>query len=171
MWMRNVGGHTRSNDASGQLKTQSNRYVLQMGGDIARWSNNDRDRLHLGIMAGYGNNKSNTRSSRSGYSSDGTVDGYSVGAYGTWYANDEDKSGLYVDSWAQYSLFNNTVSGEGLSSEKYKSKGMTASLEVDTPSTSVKARTRKRLTLFSPRHKLPGWVPRLTSTVRSMELG
>lgn len=129
MWMRNEGGHTRSRDNSGQLQTQSNRYVLQLGGDIAQWSNNDRDRFHLGVMAGYGNSKSNTHSTRSGYRSSGSIDGYSIGLYGTWYANDEDKSGLYVDSWAQYSWFNNSVKGEGLSTEGYKSKGITASIE------------------------------------------
>ncbi|WP_145524760.1 autotransporter outer membrane beta-barrel domain-containing protein [Yersinia vastinensis] len=128
MWLRNEGGHNRSRDMSGQLKTQSNRYVMQLGGDIAQWSNNDLDRLHLGVMAGYGNSKSNTHSA-SGYQSDGSVDGYTTGVYGTWYANNEDKSGLYVDGWAQYSWFNNTVKGEGLATEEYKSKGVTASVE------------------------------------------
>ncbi|HEN3479207.1 TPA: autotransporter outer membrane beta-barrel domain-containing protein [Yersinia enterocolitica] len=128
MWLRNEGGHNRSRDASGQLKTQSNRYVMQLGGDIAQWSNNDLNRLHLGVMAGYGNSKSNTRSP-SGYHSDGSVDGYTAGVYSTWYANDEDKSGVYVDGWAQYSWFNNTVKGEGLATEEYKSKGITASVE------------------------------------------
>ncbi|HEN3278946.1 TPA: autotransporter outer membrane beta-barrel domain-containing protein [Yersinia enterocolitica] len=128
MWLRNEGGHNRSRDTSGQLKTQSNRYVMQLGGDIAQWSNNDLNRLHLGVMAGYGNSKSNTRS-QSGYHSDGSVDGYTAGVYSTWYANDEDKSGVYVDGWAQYSWFNNTVKGEGLATEEYKSKGITASVE------------------------------------------
>lgn len=31
MWMRHEGGHNRWRDGSGQLKTQGNRYVLQMG--------------------------------------------------------------------------------------------------------------------------------------------
>ncbi|WP_145576618.1 autotransporter outer membrane beta-barrel domain-containing protein [Yersinia mollaretii] len=128
MWLRNEGGHNRSRDTSGQLKTQSNRYVMQLGGDIAQWSNNGLDRLHLGVMAGYGNSKSDTNA-KSGYKSKGSVDGYSTGVYSTWYANDEDKSGLYVDGWAQYSWFNNTVQGEGLATEEYKSKGITASVE------------------------------------------
>ncbi|ABP62811.1 autotransporter outer membrane beta-barrel domain-containing protein [Enterobacter sp. 638] len=129
MWMRHVGGHTRFKDQSGQLNTQSNRYVLQIGGDVTQWSNNGNDRTHLGLMAGYGNEHSNTRSHQSHYRSDGSVNGYSVGAYGTWYANDEDKNGLHVDSWIQYSWFDNTVTGEDIDPEKYKSKGLTASLE------------------------------------------
>lgn len=129
LWMRNVGGHNRSRDATGQVKTQSNRYVLQLGGDVAEWSHNDSDRLNLGIMAGYGNSKSRSKSQLSGYKSEGTVDGYSIGMYSTWYANEADKSGLYVDGWAQYSWFNNSVNGENLSSEKYKSRGLTAAIE------------------------------------------
>jgi autotransporter family porin len=40
-----------------------------------------------------------------------------------------DKLGLYVDSWAQYGWFNNTVSGQGLKTEEYDSKGVTAAVE------------------------------------------
>lgn len=129
MWMRNEGGHNRSRDTNGQLDTRTNRYVLQIGGDIAQWSNNDKDRFHLGVMAGYGNSSSTTDSRISGYSAKGSVDGYSTGLYGTWFANDTDKTGLYVDSWAQYSWFNNTVNGQDLAAEEYKSKGVTASIE------------------------------------------
>lgn len=130
MWMRQVGGHNAWRDGSGQLKTQSNRYVMQMGGDIARWSGGGLDRWHLGVMAGYGHNSSNTRSSSTGYSSDGSVNGYSGGLYATWYANDENHQGAYLDSWAQYSWFNNSVKGQDIQSESYKSKGLTGSLEL-----------------------------------------
>ncbi|CNK59749.1 autotransporter outer membrane beta-barrel domain-containing protein [Yersinia aldovae] len=129
LWMRNEGGHTRSRDSYDQLGTQSNRYVLQLGGDLAQWSHNDMDRFHLGMMAGYGNSKSRTDSRISGYSARSSVDGYSLGLYGTWYANEADKSGLYLDSWAQYSWFNNRVEGQDLAAESYKSKGVTASVE------------------------------------------
>lgn len=129
MWMRNVGGHNRFRDGSGQLKTISNRYVLQLGGDIAQWSNTGLDRLHLGVMAGYGHNNSHTESKVTNYASKGKVDGYSVGVYGTWYANSADKTGLYVDSWALYNWFNNEVKGDYLSTESYKSRGITASVE------------------------------------------
>ncbi|WP_145601490.1 autotransporter outer membrane beta-barrel domain-containing protein [Yersinia frederiksenii] len=129
LWLRNEGGHNRSRDSQDQLRTQSNRYVMQLGGDIAQWSHNGADRFHLGLMAGYGNSKSTSESRLSGYSARASVDGYSTGVYGTWYANSADKTGLYVDSWAQYSWFNNTVNGQGLAAEEYKSKGVTASVE------------------------------------------
>ncbi|KGA43878.1 outer membrane autotransporter barrel domain protein [Yersinia frederiksenii ATCC 33641] len=129
LWLRNEGGHNRSRDSQDQLRTQSNRYVMQLGGDIAQWSHTGADRFHLGLMAGYGNSKSTSESRLSGYSARASVDGYSSGVYGTWYANSADKTGLYVDSWAQYSWFDNTVNGQGLAAEEYKSKGVTASVE------------------------------------------
>lgn len=130
MWMRQIGGHNAWQDSSGQLDTQSNRYMMQIGGDIARWSGDGLDRWHLGVMAGYGHEKSNTRSSSTGYRSNGSVNGYSAGVYATWYANDETHQGAYLDTWAQYSWFNNSVKGQDIQSESYKSKGFTGSLEL-----------------------------------------
>ena len=130
MWIRQVGGHNNFRDTAGQLKTQSNRYVMQIGGDIAQWSTDEYDRWHLGIMAGYANSHSNTRSNISGYGSKGSIAGYSTGVYGTWYSNDKEKTGTYFDSWLQYSWFNNHVNGEQIASESYKSHGITASIEV-----------------------------------------
>lgn len=129
LWMRNVGGHTRFRDGSGQLKTTANRYVLQLGGDVAQWSTDGLDRWHLGLMAGYGNSQSRSISSLTGYHSRGEVNGYSVGLYGTWYANDADKSGTYVDSWMLYNWFDNKVMGQDQATENYRSSGVTASVE------------------------------------------
>ncbi|HAV8854180.1 MULTISPECIES: autotransporter outer membrane beta-barrel domain-containing protein [Escherichia] len=130
MWMRHEGGHNRWRDGSGQLSTQSNRYVFQLGGDLAQWSHNDTDRWHLGIMGGYGNSHSNTRSARTGNRSEGRVNGYSTGIYATWYADDDSRNGAYLDGQVLYGWFNNQVKGDGLLSESFKSKGLTASLEV-----------------------------------------
>ncbi|MBF0035003.1 intestinal colonization autotransporter adhesin MisL [Citrobacter freundii] len=129
LWMRNVGAHTRFKDGSGQLKTQSNSYVMQLGGDLAQWSSDGLDRWHLGAMAGYANSQNRTQSSLTGYHSRGQVTGYSVGLYGTWYANDTDKTGTYVDTWALYNWFDNKVMGQEQAAEKYKSSGITASVE------------------------------------------
>lgn len=87
MWMRHVGGHERFRTGDGQLNTQANRYVLQLGGDLAQWSST-QDRWHLGVMAGYANQHSNTQSNHVGYKSDGRISGYSAGLYATWYQND-----------------------------------------------------------------------------------
>ncbi|EGO4172739.1 autotransporter outer membrane beta-barrel domain-containing protein [Escherichia coli] len=130
MWLRQVGGHNSWQDSSGQLDTQSNRYIVQLGGDIARWSTNGDGRWHIGMMAAYGNSSSNTHSSTTGYGSRGSVNGYSAGLYATWFENDETRQGIYLDTWAQYGWFNNNVNGQDLQGESYKSSGVTGSLEL-----------------------------------------
>lgn len=129
LWLRNAGGHTRFSDSSGQLKSTGNRYVMQLGGDIAQWSSNGADRFHLGVMGGYANAQSNTHSNVTGYTAKGQVHGYSTGVYATWLQDNADKTGAYVDSWMLYNWFDNSVKGDGIAEESYKSKGITASVE------------------------------------------
>ncbi|WP_312629310.1 autotransporter outer membrane beta-barrel domain-containing protein [Scandinavium sp.] len=129
LWMRNVGGHSRSKDNSEQLSTQANRYVLQLGGDVAQWTAGNESRFHLGVMGGYANQHSRTRNQRNDYHADGRINGYSVGGYGTWLEDGKDNTGGYIDIWMLYNWFNNSVKGESLSSEDYKSKGVTTSVE------------------------------------------
>lgn len=129
LWLRQVGGHHRSSDGSAQNKTQANRYVAQLGGDIGQWSHDGKGRYHLGVMGGYANQHSNTRNHKTGYSADGTVQGYSAGLYATWFENNDEKTGAYVDTWALYNGFDNAVSTKGAGSESYDSGGLTASVE------------------------------------------
>lgn len=128
-WLRQVGGHTRFNDGSNQLKTRINRYVVQLGQDFVDWSSNGQDRWHVGPMVGYGNAQSNSHSKITGYRADGKVDGYSAGLYATWFASEKEKYGTYLDSWVLYNWFNNQIDGQDLPSEDYHSQGFTASLE------------------------------------------
>lgn len=129
MWMRNAGAHTRFEEGSGQLISRSNSYTLQLGGDLAQWSTNGQDNLRVGMMVGYGNSKNKTRSQVTQYTSRGQTDGYSAGLYATWFADDATRTGAWVDSWIQYSWFNNSVSADDMRTEKYRSRGITASLE------------------------------------------
>lgn len=56
---------------------------MQLGGDLAQWSNDGFDRYHLGLMAAKGQQWSNTQSKVTGQRSDNSVEGYSISAYGT----------------------------------------------------------------------------------------
>lgn len=128
MWLRQIGGYTSWNESSGQMHNRTLRAVTQLGADFARWTSDGSNRFNLGWIAGYGHGRTKTSSKVSDLSSTGTVDGLNVGLTGTWYANGADHQGLYVDSWLTYSWFRNkakTTTG----SEKYHSKGLTASLE------------------------------------------
>jgi len=129
LWLRQSGGHTRFSDSSNQLDTIANRYVVQLGGSLVQGSFNGEDHWNAGIMAGYGNVSSHSTASPQGYSSRGSVDGYSTGIYATWYQNAAKRTGLYVDTWGVYSWFNNSVNGQGLPSEDYDSSGLTGSIE------------------------------------------
>jgi autotransporter family porin len=130
LWLRQKGEHNHFHDNSGQLTVTGNRYVAQLGGDLINWSSNGTDQTEFGVMVGYGNSHNQSNSRVSGYSSKGSVQGYNTGAYWTWRANAVDKTGLYADSWLQYSWFNNDVNGEKIAAEHYKSRGASASLEL-----------------------------------------
>ncbi len=129
LWARAVGGHNTFRMTDGQSRTQANRMVYQMGGEMLTLSFAGDDGLHLGVMGAYGHQDSKTINSVTGYSTRGTVSGYATGLYGTWFSDDDTRNGLYVDSWMQYGWFDNTVKGEGLAEEKYDSNGLMASLE------------------------------------------
>ena len=102
--------------------------MARLGGDLAQWSSNAQDRWHLGVMAGYANQHSNTQSNHVGYKSDGRISGYSAGLYATWYQNDANKTGAYVDSWALYNWFDNSVSSDNRSADDYTSVTMVNSV-------------------------------------------
>ncbi|MEQ5128512.1 autotransporter outer membrane beta-barrel domain-containing protein [Providencia alcalifaciens] len=130
LWLRQVGEHSSFNDTSDSTKTRANSFTTQLGGDIYKGSSNGNDAITFGVFGGYGYSSSKTKNHLTGYSAKGHVDGYSIGLYGTWFENPQQEKGLYVDSWLQYAWFNNSVDGQELSTEKYKSKGATVSLEI-----------------------------------------
>ncbi|RKS87354.1 autotransporter family porin [Orbus hercynius] len=128
MWIRHQYGYDKYNVANGDLSAKDHWNITQIGGDIAQWSSNEQNRLHLGVMVGYGRSKTTSTSNIDGSKSDATVDGYSYGAYATWYDNDQDKTGFYLDTWALWNHFDASVTGEKFS-ESYNISGLTASIE------------------------------------------
>lgn len=129
LWLRQSGSHTGFSDGSGQLNTSANGYVVQGGGEVWNGALGQDDRLGLGLMAGYGYNNSNTTSSRTGYKSHGTVDGYSAGAYATWYQDTKNQNGAYVDTWMQYSWLKASQEADQTQAQHYNINGLSASLE------------------------------------------
>lgn len=129
LWLRQIGGHNAWRDSNGQLRTTSHRYVSQLGADLLTGGFTDSDSWRLGVMAGYARDYNSTHSSVSDYRSKGSVRGYSAGLYATWFADDISKKGAYIDAWAQYSWFKNSVKGDELAYESYSAIGATVSLE------------------------------------------
>ncbi len=129
-WARIGGANVRGDGAGGQLGVKTQGELIQAGGDVAQWSAiQSGDRLHLGLMTSYGSMRTNASADGNPYGAHGTVDGYAIGAYATWFANEKSKLGAYVDGWVQYGNFSNQVDGDLLPGEKYNSHSWTTSLE------------------------------------------
>ncbi|QHM73158.1 autotransporter outer membrane beta-barrel domain-containing protein [Mixta intestinalis] len=127
LWLRQVAGHNRTYMGN-SLDAKSNRYVVQLGGDLLQATVGE-GLLHIGPMLGYGRQSTNIRSTVTNYKTESSISGYSVGAYASWFANQSSDTGFWLDSWLQYNWFDSSVSGEGLWTEKYRTEGVSASLE------------------------------------------
>ena len=127
-WARVQGRKTDSEAGAGQLDMRTRAWVLQGGFELGRWNSGD-NRFHAGLMFGTGGATTDVDSKITGYKATGRVDGNSVGAYGTWYADAESRTGLYVDSWMNFGRYDNEVQGQSLIREEYKSSTGAFSLE------------------------------------------
>jgi autotransporter family porin len=130
-WLRVVGRWEGSESKDGVFKTSTNSFLLNGGLEVAKWKlASDTDRLHAGVMASYGTANSDADAQGNTAHAKGDVEGWAVGAYGTWYQNDAQKLGAYVDTWFQYGWFSNRVEGDQLPTVKYHAQGLGVSGEV-----------------------------------------
>jgi outer membrane autotransporter protein len=129
-WLRLVGKDIGSRSRDGNFDVNSTVWMLQGGGDVARWSVfQGDDRLHLGGMIGYNLGSSTRRASGNSFHADSDVQGVNVGVYGTWFQNNKTRLGWYTDLWAQYGWFTNHVNGQFLPSARYDSQVLALSAE------------------------------------------
>lgn len=129
-WLRALGNWEGSRSRDGNFKVGTAAFLLQGGVELARWRvATGSDRLHVGAMGSYGNAGSDARADGNPARAKGSVQGWSIGAYGTWYQNDERKLGAYVDTWLQYGWFDNKVEGDRLPTVGYGANGWAISGE------------------------------------------
>lgn len=126
IWARMDTRKVSMKEKSDQIDLKQDYDALQVGFDLIRKKENNRMYL-LGIMGGYGTAKTNAKGQL--WDAKGSIDGYSLGLYGTIYDEHKDQSGKYVDAWILWNDFDGTVKGDGLASEKYGLDGITASIE------------------------------------------
>lgn len=129
VWIKGTTDRTKFKDTTGQISTETDKSTVQIGVDLAQWDNGQDHHFAAGLMTGYGKATSDSRSSVTGYKSTGTVDGYNVGAYATWYGSNAQGSDFYLDGWALWNDFNAQVNGQSVAEEKYNLSGMSTSLE------------------------------------------
>ncbi|MDX3934017.1 autotransporter outer membrane beta-barrel domain-containing protein [Stenotrophomonas sp.] len=110
-----------------QLSVNGDTSVLQVGTDLLSWGADSRGQF--GVMLGGGRANNTVTSRATGYSAKGKVEGQAVGVYASWLQDPVQTTGVYVDAWAQYAQFKNTVQGDALAKERYDSDAKTASVE------------------------------------------
>ncbi|HFZ8994067.1 TPA: autotransporter outer membrane beta-barrel domain-containing protein [Citrobacter freundii] len=132
VWARFRAGSAASQAASGNVDIDNNYSQFQLGGDILTWKGEEQS-LTVGLMGSYINADTDSTGNRgadgSQFSASGNVDGYNLGVYATWFADAQNHSGMYVDSWYQYGTFNNSVDDGDVGSEDYDSTANGVSLE------------------------------------------
>lgn len=126
VWLR-ITGETSERDGVGGQNLSGETYRVHMGGDVLELSDGGKGNFILGVMGQYSSN--DNESEGNGLKADGSVSGYSLGLYGTWYADAETHKGTYVDTWIMSGKFDNKVKGEGLTPEYYNSRNTAVSLE------------------------------------------
>lgn len=134
LWLRVVGRHINSRGGQGQINLDTDTTLVHLGGDLIGW-HNERNRFQAGLMGAYGRNEVHA-SAKQLYTNNGikrtatgTVNGYGVGVYATWFGDQDKVTGPYVDFWGMYGRYTNKVKGNLLKEEKYDSKGWTFSVE------------------------------------------
>jgi len=129
-WARVYGNRRTTYSAGESLRSTVNTAAIQAGMDLFGWSNQTYGQFRAGVMFGKGSASGDTIARRGrSYGSSNDVDGFSVGAYATWFQHEEHVGGFYVDAWVQHGWFDNTITGGGLPKEKYDSRAWSASLE------------------------------------------
>ncbi|EDQ3451408.1 autotransporter outer membrane beta-barrel domain-containing protein [Salmonella enterica subsp. enterica serovar Larochelle] len=132
IWMRFKAGKAESQAVNGNVDIGSDYSQFQLGGDILTWSDGAQS-VTVGLMGSYINANTDSTGNRgadgSQFSANGSVDGYNLGLYATWFADAQSHRGAYIDSWYQYGVYNNSVDNDGLSASRYDSAAHAVSLE------------------------------------------
>ncbi|EHX2780989.1 autotransporter-associated beta strand repeat-containing protein [Salmonella enterica] len=133
IWMRFKAGKAESQAVNGNVDIDSDYSQFQLGGDILTWSDGAQS-VTVGLMGSYINASTDSTGNRGGadgsqFSANGSVDGYNLGLYATWFADAQSHRGAYIDSWYQYGVYNNSVDNDGLSASRYDSAAHAVSLE------------------------------------------
>lgn len=127
-WMYVKGRYHENDVAGGKVNYDTTQYVMQVGSDFIS-NKMDTGVLHSGMMFGAGQAKTDSTSTGSKRSAQGKVDGVNVGVYATWQEDQQLRKGSYIDSWASFGWYHNTLRSDDRSNESYNSHGFAASLE------------------------------------------
>ncbi|CAB3760216.1 autotransporter outer membrane beta-barrel domain-containing protein [Burkholderia puraquae] len=134
VWLRAEGQMTSM--SGGNRSVSGNGRLIHAGADLLRFDDGRGGSLRVGAMGMYGSQTNwSTRPLWNAIehrvmnaTARGSVSGYNVGLYGTWYGNRDILTGPYVDAWFMYGAYANSVGGS-LAADSYRSRTVTGSLE------------------------------------------
>jgi outer membrane autotransporter protein len=129
-WGRIIGKHNKNTAAAGSVQEKTTMEVVHLGHDIARWSSNEQDQWHIGLLGGAGYSKTQATARNNPAKAYGKVKGYGLGLYGSWFANAQHNQGLYVDTWVQHGWYRNNVTKHDMPQENYRSRSVNSSIEL-----------------------------------------
>ncbi|QMI46694.1 autotransporter family protein [Burkholderia sp. MBR-1] len=134
VWLRAEGQMTSM--SGGGRSVSGNGRLLHAGADLLRFDDGRGGSVRIGAMGMYGSQTNwstrplwNALERRTmDATARGSVSGYNVGVYGTWYGSRDILSGPYADAWFMYGAYANSVGGS-LAADSYRSRTVTGSLE------------------------------------------
>ncbi|KWU27484.1 hypothetical protein AS149_21990 [Burkholderia cenocepacia] len=134
VWLRAEGQMTSM--SGGNRSVSGNGRLIHAGADLLRFEDGHGGSVRVGAMGMYGSQTNwSTRPLWNAIehrvmnaTARGSVSGYNVGLYGTWYGNRDILTGPYVDAWFMYGAYANSVGGS-LAADSYRSRTLTGSVE------------------------------------------
>ncbi|AOJ39396.1 hypothetical protein WJ23_16660 [Burkholderia lata] len=134
VWLRAEGQMTSM--SGGNRSVSGNGRLIHAGADLLRFDAGRGGSVRVGAMGMYGSQTNwstrplwNALEGRvTNATARGSVSGYNVGVYGTWYGNRDILTGPYVDAWFMYGAYANSVGGS-LAADSYRSRTVTGSIE------------------------------------------
>jgi len=132
LWVSVNGNRIEGRAAMSEVKYKADLWGMSIGGD--RRIEAGKGIVHIGAMASVAGADSSARNHITGSKATGSVEGYALGVYGTWYLKDaEDEPVPYIDGLISYGRYDNEVSTKGNPKSSYDSAAFAASMQVGYP--------------------------------------
>lgn len=130
-WSFAAANTIKGKAANKQVDYTADVSTLQIGADTS--FDADNGLIQLGLMAAYGKIETESQNRITRSTANGKVTGYSVGIYGTWYANKDSMFSPYMDTYITHGWYDNEVSTRGNATAEYDSNATSVTIQAGYP--------------------------------------
>lgn len=130
-WSFATANTTKGKAANKQVDYTVDVSTLQIGADTSFDAGNGL--IQFGLMAAYGKIETESQNTITRSIGNGKVTGYSVGIYGTWYANKDSMFSPYIDTYITHGWYDNEVSTSGNATAEYDSNATSVTIQAGYP--------------------------------------